>query len=298
MNIPKKATALVLAGAVGLASAAYGIGSAVGGGSATAGSNGSTAPSAERSFRVDPPPAFDDLAEKLGVDADELAEAMRDFHEQAHGERRDDLSKALADALGISVDKVNAAFDEIKDGHKNRFAAQLANELGVEAADVEAALEKLANDRPESPGDFTEALAAELGVDAAQVEDALEALRPRPGARPPGDHRGAPLRKLAAALDVTRAELRKALREVRAGAQSGWEQHEAKLAAFLAERFNLDAGEVQEALADLPHPKPGPRPRGPGGPGFGPPGPGGPGGPGFGPPGPGGPGGPGFAPGG
>jgi transcriptional regulator with XRE-family HTH domain len=277
MNIPKKATALVLAGAVGLASAAYGIGSAVGGGSATAGSNGSTAPSAERGFRLNPPPAFDDLAEKLGVDADELAEAMKDFHDEAQGERRDDLSKALADALGISVDKVNAAFDEVGDGHKSRFAAQLANELGLEAADVEAALEKLANDRPESPADFAEALAGELGVDAAKVESALEALRPRPGARPPGDHRGAPLRKLAAALDVTRAELRKALGEVRAGAQSGWEQHEAKLAAFLAERFNLDAGEVQEALADLPHPKTGPGPRGPGGPGFGPPGPGGPG---------------------
>jgi hypothetical protein len=204
MNIPKKATALVLAGAVGLASAAYGIGSAVGGGSATAGSNGSTAPSAERGFRLNPPPAFDDLAEKLGVDADELAEAMRDFHDEAQGERRDDLSKALADALGISIDKVNAAFDEVRDGHKSRFTAQLANELGLKAADVEAALEKLANDRPESPADFAEALAGELGVDAAKVESALEALRPRPGARPPGDHRGAPLRKLAAALDVSR----------------------------------------------------------------------------------------------
>jgi hypothetical protein len=288
MNIPKKATALVLAGAVGLASAAYGIGSAVGGGSATAGSNGSTAPSAEQSFRVDPPPAFDDLAEKLGVDADELAEAMRDFHDQAHGERRDDLSKALADALGISVDKVNAAFDEIKDGHKNRFAAQLANELGVEAADVEAALEKLANDRPDSPGDFTEALAAELGVDAAQVEDALEALRPRPGARPPGDHRGAPLRKLAAALDVTRAELRKALREVRSGADERIEDGRADLVKFLAERFNLSEEKVEAALPDFAGIGPG-GPHGPGGPG-GPGGFGGPGGPGgFG--GPGGPGG-------
>ena len=105
---------------------------------------------------------------------------MRDFHEQTQGERRDDLSKALADALGISVDKVNAAFDEIGDGHKNRFAPQLANELGVEAADVEAALEKLANDRPESPADFAEALAGELGVEAAKVEDTR---RPRPGRR-------------------------------------------------------------------------------------------------------------------
>jgi hypothetical protein len=269
MKTPQKATALVLVGAVGLASAAYGIGSAAGGGSATAGSgdsNGSNGATAVRGFDHGPPPAFDDLADKLGVDADELANAMRDFHDQQKDEGRDDFSSALADALGISADKVNQAFDQIKDGHKDRFAARLANELGVDAADVEAALESLSNDRPESPADFVEALADELGVDAAQVEEALEALRPRPGARHPGDHRGAPLRKLASALDVTRAELRKALREVRAGAESGWEQREAELAAFLADRFGLDTGEVEEALADVPHPKIG---RGPGGPGFG-----------------------------
>ena len=91
---------------------------------------------------------------------------------------------------------------------------------------------------------------------------------------------------------MTRAELRKALRVVRAGEQSGWEQHEAKLAAFIAERFNLDAGEVEDALADLPRPKAGPAPGGPDGPGFGGPGFGGPG------PGPDGPGGPGYGPGG
>ena len=98
-------------------------------------------------------------------------------------------------------------------------------------------------------------------------------------------------RKLAAALDVTRAELRKALREVRAGAKSGWEQHEEKLAAYLADRFGLDAGDVEEALADIPRPTVRMGPRGPGGPEFHGPGPGGPDGPGFGPP-------PGFGPGG
>jgi hypothetical protein len=109
--------------------------------------------------------------------------------------------------------------------------------------------------------------------------------------RLPEHHRGAPLRKLAAELEVTRAELRKALREVRAEAKSGWEQHEEKLAAFLADRFGLDAGEVEEALADIPRPTVRIGPRGPGGPEFHGPGPGGPDGPGFGPP-------PGFGPGG
>ncbi len=218
MRTPQKVTALVLVGAVGIASAAYGIGSAAGGGSATAESNASNAATAQRGSEPGPPPGYDDLADTLGVDADELAQAIQDFHDQQKGEKRDDMSAALAKALGISVDKVNAAFDQIKEGHKSRFATQLAIALGVDAAKVEAALEKLAGERPESPGDFAEALASELGVDTAKVEEALESLRPRPGARPPGDHRGAPLAKLAAALDVTRAELRKALRVVRAGA--------------------------------------------------------------------------------
>jgi hypothetical protein len=289
MQFPKMATALVLLGAVGLASAAYGIGSAAGGGSATADPDTSgDRPTLKRHFEIGPPPGFDDLADKLGVDADELADAMRDFHEQEAGEHRDDFANALASALGISADKVADAFDGIVEVHKVRIDERLAEELGVDAAAVRDALDKVADERPSSPSEFTEALANELGVEAAKVEEALEALRPP---RPPDHHRFAPLRKLAAALDVTRAELREALREVRAGAQSGWEQHQEKLAAYLADRFNLDAGDVQEALADIPRPKFERGRRGPGGPDFHGPGPGGPVGPGFGPP-------PGFGPGG
>ena len=280
MKFPKTATALVLVGAVGLASAAYGIGSAAGGGAATADPD---TPTVKRDFRIGPPPGFDDLADKLGVDADELADAMRDFHEQQAGEQRDDFANALADALGVSADRVKEAFDQVVDVHKVRFDERLAKGLGVDADKLTAALEKVMDEHPDSPGEFAEALAGELGVSADKVEDALEALRPRPGARPPGHHRGEPLRKLATALDVTRAELREALREVRAGAQSGWEQHEDELAAYLADRFNLDAGDVKEALADLPRPKFERGPRGPGGPEFHGPGPGGPDGPGFGP---------------
>jgi biotin operon repressor len=263
---------------VGLASAAYGIGSAAGGGSATA--EPDRTPTTKREFRLGPPPGFGDLADKLGVDEDELASAMRDFGEQEMSDHRDDFANALAKALGISADRVAEAFDDIVEVHKVRIDQRLADELGVDAAAVRDALDKLRDERPSSPTEFAEGLADELGVDAAKVEDALESLHPP---RPPEQHRGAPLRKLAAALDVTRAELRKALRDVRAEAKSGWEQHEEKLAAYLADRFGLDAGEVEEALADIPRPTFRMGPRGPGGPESHGPGPGGPDGPGFGP---------------
>jgi hypothetical protein len=280
MKTPKTATALVLAGAVGLASAAYGIGSQAGDGSASAGSGSSGNATAERGFDHGPPPGFDALADVLGVDADELEQAMRDFHEQQGSDARNAFASSLAKALGISADKVNEAFAQIEDSHKTRFAAKLASELGLETAQVKAALEKLASDRPGDPGEFAEALAAELGVEVEKVEDAFDALRPDRGTRRPERHGAAPLRRLASALDVTRAELRTALREVRAGADSGWEQREAELKAFLADRFGLSAEKVEDALADLPRPERGPGPGGHGGP-RGPGGPGGPDGPGF-----------------
>jgi DNA-binding transcriptional MerR regulator len=278
MQTPKKATAIVVAGAVGLASAAYGIGSQTGDGLATAGSGASGNPTAERGFDHGPPPGFDDLADALGVDADELDQALRDFHEQQGSDARNEFAGSLAEALGISADTVNDAFAEIEDRHKTRFAVKLAGELGLETAQVKAALETLADDRPGGPGEHAEALASELGVEVEKVEDALDALRPDPGARRHDRHPAAPLRQLAAALDVSRAELRQALREARAGADAGWEQREAELKAFLADRFGLSPDKVEDALADLPRPGRGPGP-GPGPGGHD--GPAGPGGPGF-----------------
>ena len=81
-----------------------------------------------------------------------------------------------------------------------------------------------------------------------------------------------PLRQLATALGVDRADLRKALRDMRAGAEKNWEQRDQALAKFLADRFNLSVDDVTKALDALPHPvRPdhGGRP-GPGGPGPGP----------------------------
>ena len=218
-----------MTGAVGLASVAYGLGSQAGGGSAVAGDESRNG---ERiMFECGAPPGFSNLAKTLGVDASELRQALLDFHEQEHADRRAEHAAALAKALDLPVDRVTAALDEL---HEN----------------LEGRLEKR-----------------------------REAFRDGPP--PPGRaHRIAlPLRQLASALDVSRAELRKAFQEIRPDREDPmedrFEEHSEALAEFLAERFDLDVDKVSDALADLPRPTPPPhgvRP-GPGGPGaFGPPG--------------------------
>ena len=140
----------------------------------------------------------------------------------------------------------------------------------MDAAKVQAALDKLMNGTPRPPHEFEQALADELGVDVSDVRKALFESRPDRGGRE--RHHAMPLRQLAAALGVDRADLRKALREMRAGAEKGHEQHTQALAKFLADRFDLSADDVTKALDALPRPvRPdhGDRP-GPGGPGPGP----------------------------
>jgi hypothetical protein len=183
------ATAAVLAGAVALASAAYGIGTQTGDGTAEAARDGER-PAEPRLFM-----RFDGLAEELGVDADELEDAMRDFHEQQSGEVRDAFASALAEALGKPVDDVKAALEEV------------------------------------GPGE---------GM--------------RPGCAP-----HVSLRRLAAELDVTRSELRKALGEARAGVDSPFEQQHEDLVTFLADRFGLSKDEVEQALPEPPDPDERPR---------------------------------------
>jgi hypothetical protein len=198
MRSPKKATAaVVLAGAVALSSAAYGIGTQVGGGTAAAGDGPARDGGPPGGWERGPGIGFEGLADELGVDAAELRDALRDFHDQRAGERRDTFAAALAEALGKPVDEVEAA---------------------------------------------------------------LEQIRPGDGARGPcAPH--VSLRRLATELDVTRPELRRALREVRAGVDSEWEDRRDDLVTFLAERFGLSADEVEQALPDFP----GPPPHGPGG---------------------------------
>jgi hypothetical protein len=279
MRSRTKTTALVATGAVALSSAAYGIGTQAGDGSASAGDSGAQGPprggppdgAPDGWHRSGAPPGFDNLADALGVDAEELRDALMDFHRENRGEHRSAFATALAEALGVSVDKVESAFEELGQKRHSGFAAELADRLGVEAARVEAALDKLMAEKPVGFSELAEALADELGLEASKVEAALAELRPEGRARP---HRRPPfpVRQLAAALDVTQAELRQALREVRAGAESDREGHRSELVKFLAERFDVSEDKVDEALGDLPGPGPGFHggpPPGPGGPGPG-----------------------------
>ena len=191
----KAATAAVLAGAVALASAAYGIGTQAGNGTAEAARDGRAQDEPRLMLR------FDGLADELGVDADALEDAMRDFHEQEEGEVRDAFASALAEALGKPVDEVTAALDEVGPGEGRR-----------------------------------------------------------PGCAP-----HVSLRRLAAELDVTRGELRKALGEARSGVDSSFEQRHEDLVTFLADRLGVSREKVEEALPEPP--APGDRPRfAPGGP--------------------------------
>jgi hypothetical protein len=246
MRSPRKATALLLTGGVALASVAYALGSESGNGSAVA----DGVPTHRAGDR--PPLGENGLADALGVDAAELRKALMDFHDQHAEQRRDGFVESLADALGKPADEVRAALDGLAEQKQDRFARQLATELGIDADEVKAALDELRADRPAKPFGFTAALAAKLGVDAAEVEDALRALRPK---QPLHRHHGRePLRELAQALDVTRAELRKALRELRGDVADKIEERRADLVAFLAQRFGLSEDEVEQALPDFPEP--------------------------------------------
>jgi hypothetical protein len=271
MRTPRKTTAILLVGGVALASAGYAIGTQAGGGSAAAGD------SSDDARRFGPGEPFDDLADALGVDAGELRDALADFGSRHRTERKDTFAAALADALGKSTEEVERALEERHEAARSAFARRLAAALDLEPADVEAALEKVMDgatpDRMDGPRDFVDDLAGELGVSADRLEDALREVRP-PGRRGdcPGPGLVEPdLRGLAAALDVTQAKLREALREM-------WDErrtHRAdvsdELAEFLAGRFNLSVGQVEEALDDTFPPPPERGLRGGPGPGFGPP---------------------------
>ena len=269
MRSPQRTTAVVLAGAVALSSAAYGIGTQVGGGSATADSDRGNG-GGLRGWTRGPAPGFGDLAQRLGVEPAELRDALRDFHERKGSERRDRAVQTLADQLGIPAERVEAGLEELRERHQARFSARLARELGVSTDRVEAALERLDDERPRDPRAFVEELAGELGLEAKAVHRALWSARPGREDRMNGHPPRLPLRALAGALDVSRGDLRKAFRELQDGARDGVEQKHDELVRFLAERFDLSTEKVEEALPELVPPggRGGPGPHGP--PRFGP----------------------------
>jgi transcriptional regulator with XRE-family HTH domain len=294
MSRQRRTTIIVVGGALAVASVGYGLGTQAGDGTAIADNAAEQdGGSQERSgapplafdsgapplaFDRGAPPGFADLADRLGVDPDALARAMRDFHDQHDADRRHDFAAALAKALGVSTDKVQSAFERLhadrgrpfgdrREEFKQReahFAAKLANALGANVDDVKAALDKLKDGHPVRFGEFASTLADELGLDVSDVRAALMKIRP-PGPDRVGHRPDLALRQFAQALGVSRSDLRRAFRELRQSAENDWKQDRRELAQFLADRLNLDVSKVEDALAAAapplwsPHPPPGPR---------------------------------------
>jgi transcriptional regulator with XRE-family HTH domain len=217
MQRQRRTTIIVVGGALAIASVGYGLGSQAGDGTAIAdnntteqdGSGAGRGGAPPLPFDRGAPPGLSDLADKLGVDATELTKALRDYHDQHESDRRDEFAAKLAKALGVSTDKVQSAFEGL---HAKREG------------------------RPGAPGD----------------PGRRGGAGPAPG-HPGFGHghrdRALPLRQLAKALGVSRADLRDAFRQLRAGAENHWKQEQQALAKFLADRFNLDLEKVQDALS-------------------------------------------------
>jgi len=119
---------------------------------------------------------------------------MKQVHEEMQA-RRAEQQKKLAAALGVSVDKLSDALDQLR---RDRLAAEVkANRLTQAQADAILACEAapLTCDRSNLPagphrrgargdrGDLAADLAKALGIDEDKVEDALESTRPDPPAR-------------------------------------------------------------------------------------------------------------------
>jgi hypothetical protein len=245
----KQTTAFALAGAVALASGAYALGAQADDGAAEAAKTARDEMAFGHGFGPGRPgahgfrPGFENLADRLGVDEDELREALEDIA----SERKDDLAQRLAAALGIDRAKVEQALEKMRPKRPDRprmrapeaFAAALARELGLSTEKVQSALEKRRG-HPGDPGD----LAADLGVSEQKLREAFHAVfgKLRPPGRPGFGN-------LAKELGVTQAQLDAAFEKLR----EQKDELRDEFANELADRLNLDAAEVQDALEDL-HP--------------------------------------------
>jgi hypothetical protein len=98
------------------------------------------------------------LAKELGISTAKVRAALR----QHRGD--------LADALGVSEERVREAFHAVMGKPGPRFG-NLAEDLGVTQAELDAAFEELEDD-------FAQQLADRLKLDVAKVQEALEDLHP------------------------------------------------------------------------------------------------------------------------
>jgi biotin operon repressor len=210
MRRQRRTTIIVVGGALAIASVGYGLGTEAGDGTAiadnTATEQDGGAPDRHGppfGFERGAPPGVSALADRLGVDRANLANALRDYHDQHEADRRDEFAAKLADALGISTAKVNSAFDRLHSRHEDRFPGhdralplrQLAKALGVSRADLRRAFSELRagaeNEFKQEQRGLARFLADRFGLDVSKVQDALAAVAPplrspdRPG---PCDH--------------------------------------------------------------------------------------------------------------
>jgi hypothetical protein len=265
MRKSKQTTALALTGAVALASGAYALGSQAGGGSAEAAKSGTQTappyggpgPGPGRGFGR-PPGARPDLsafATKLGVTEAALQKALEDLRgdQQKPEDHRGDMAQALADALGIDVAKVNAAFDKLEPKREDHapgdFAAALAKQLGLSTAKVQSALQAQRDHR----GDPA-ALAKALGVTQDKLRQAFESLRPDHGPRGDRDHGGPDTAALAKELGVTQAQLKAAFDKLRKAHDADEAKRRAEFAQKLADKLNIDVAKVKAAIDDFAPP--------------------------------------------
>jgi hypothetical protein len=164
MRNPKTKTAAALAGAVALASGAYALGTQSDGSAVAAGERPSLFAGDRPALAVHGPDhhpfGLDRLADRLGVEEEALREALEDVRGSLPGPHKlhDDFAKQLADELGTTEAKVEAALERIRERQEKAF-----------------------EDRHDA---FAEALAKRLNLDADKVEEALQApkffMRPGP----------------------------------------------------------------------------------------------------------------------
>ncbi len=182
----------------------------------------------------------------LGAQADdgsaEAAKTARDEARFGHGFGPDRPGfDGLADRLGVDEADLRAALEDIAADRKDDAAQRLADALGIDAAKVEQAFENVRPERParprvRRPEALAAALAKELGLSTEKVRAAIEERRGHPG--DPGD--------LADELGVSEERLREAFHAV----FGKFRPHRPGL-ANLAEELGVTQAQLEAAFEKL-----------------------------------------------
>lgn len=205
-----KKYALPITGAVVLASGAFAVGTQTGGGLAVAGDAPGGPAGRDGCHRGGPfghrgGAGLQILADRLGVDVEKLRTAQETLRrERPRGDRRSELTTALAAGLKVPEARVQAALGQARpdrpragppgEGERPRraaFAAALARGLDVETSAVQTVLDEQREARRDA---MTTALARELDIPVERVKEALPAGKPfgrghGRGQSPPGGAR-------------------------------------------------------------------------------------------------------------